>query len=191
MTNGHFSRQVHNIKLVRAAPEVYYANPGVALIGTEAIAFLKDRARELPRLRCRICLHEDTRAPVHEMLIVHHRSCYVRPHMHMSKAESLAVIEGEADLVLLNDAGSVLAVHRMTAPGSGIAHYYRLPSGAWHTLLIRSEWLVFQEVTSGPFDPAAAAFHPMSPDEKNTHQVERYITALRSDADRWLTGPGP
>ena len=85
--------------------------PILRLSGTD-IASLKHQALANTRRRIRICTHPDRSDRLHEMLIVHTRGTYVRPHKHLNKSESVHIIEGEVDVVVLDEAGGVRDVVR-------------------------------------------------------------------------------
>lgn len=166
-------------------PDVWYAAEAGTFVGPGEITFLKERAAASPRLRARICLHENVAAPVHEMVIVHHRSCYVRPHRHPRKPESLTVLEGEAVALFFDDAAAIASARRIAA---GAATICRVPVNAWHGLVIESEWLVFYEVSAGPFVPGSSEFAPWAPAE-NDAAAAAFLAGLRRDAGR-LTSAG-
>lgn len=158
--------------------EVFYSELPIVAAGAEDLAFLKDRARRNPRLRSRLCTHPDPAADVHEMLIVHHRDVYVRPHRHVGRAESFHLIEGEALVVLFAPDG---AIERVIAVGAGGERpfYYRMPAAVTHSFVIESEWLVFHETTSGPFDPSATTFAAWAPDGNEPASAAAYLADLR------------
>jgi cupin fold WbuC family metalloprotein len=151
-------------QVIAESPEVYYAAAAVPFAGADEIAFLKARALENPRRRCRLCLHAAPSATQHEMLIVHHRDAYVRPHRHASKSESLIVVEGEASAFVFADDGTLTQRRRLAPPGGDGAFTYFMPAGLWHGLVIESEWLVFLEAAAGPFDRTATEFPAWAPD---------------------------
>jgi cupin fold WbuC family metalloprotein len=160
----------------KISDEIYYTSTGFTLVGEEEIAFLKARAAETPRRRTRLCTHPDPAHPLHEMLIVHGRDAYVRPHRHHGKPESLHVMEGAATALLFDEAG---AVTRRIALGNGGALYYRVEDAVFHGLLIESDWFVFHETTGGPFDPSRTEWAAWAPDGKTDEEAARYMTALR------------
>jgi len=159
--------------------EVFYATEPVITAGAREIAFLKERAAGNPRLRSRLCTHPDPGASVHEMLIVHHRDVYVRPHHHVDKSESFHVIEGSALVVLFDLDGTMREVIPVGDPKTGRAFYYRMPDAIPHTFLIESEWLVFHETTGGPFEPGKTHFESWSPDDSDRKVVDAYLNDLR------------
>jgi cupin fold WbuC family metalloprotein len=160
------------------SPEVYYSDARVVLAGEDDVAFIKAAAAATPRGRARLCTHRGTADALHEMLIVHHRDVYVRPHAHVGKSESLLVIEGAAVALLFHKNGGIERAVEMAPFRAGRCFYYRMPEGVFHTLLIRSEWLVFHEATIGPFDRAATAFPPWAPDGSDTGAARAYLDGL-------------
>jgi cupin fold WbuC family metalloprotein len=60
----------------------------------------------------------------------------------------------------------------------GFKRYYRIPEQVYHTQLVRSEWLVFHEVTSGPFERSEMLEAPWSPDGANSEAVAAYVADL-------------
>ena len=145
--------------------EVLVADEELVRVSALEVSRLKAAAAMNQRRRMRILAHHDVGDPLHEMLIVHQRDVYVRPHKHIGKSESLHVIEGEADVVFFTEGGSVREVVPIGTATSGRTFYYRLAASWYHTLLVRSEFLVFHEVTNGPFKPEDTLFAPWAPDE--------------------------
>jgi cupin fold WbuC family metalloprotein len=151
--------------LTKLNDEVLVASSPLVQLGRADIEALKRQALTNPRCRIRICAHPDTADRLHEMLIVHTRGAYVRPHKHLQKSESVHIIEGEVNVVFFDDAGAVAEVVRMGDYGSGRKFYYRIGGPRYHTLLITSEFLVFHEVTNGPFRREDTVFAPWGPEE--------------------------
>lgn len=169
--------------------EVVYAGDGVVTVDAATIAALIRDAANNERRRIRLCAHSNVNDAVHEMLIVHERSCYVRPHKHIGKSESFHVIEGDVDVVLFDDYGVVTDAISMGSYGSQKPFFYRIAEPLYHTLLIRSDVLVFHETTAGPFQRDQTAFAPWSPDGRNSDDVDRYLADLNARIQR-LSGGG-
>ena len=165
--------------------EVRYATNTVVLIDAGDVLRLKDAAANNPRRRIRLCAHSGVENPVHEMLIVHARDTYVRPHKHLAKSESFHVVDGDVDIVLFDDEGRVRDVIQMGAYQSGRPFFYRIAEPIFHTLLIRSEQLVFHETTGGPFRRADTVFAPWAPEDGNQAAVTRFLSELESAIGGW------
>jgi cupin fold WbuC family metalloprotein len=160
------------------SPEVLYAEDPVVKVDRQDIEMLVQRASQNPRKRARLCTHKNTNDKLHEMLIVHARDCYVRPHKHLAKSEAFHVISGLVDIVLLDDDGKIIEVVPMGDYASGRKFYYRLADPYYHTLLIRSDWVIFHEITNGPFKREDTIFAPWSPVETDTAGVREFVAGL-------------
>lgn len=167
-------------------PEVYYSDDAIVTADDATIAELKRIAVQNPRLRSRLCTHPDPSSGLHEMLIVHHREAYVRPHKHFGKPESFHLIEGTARVVIFENNGNIKDVLEMGPYGSGKLCYYRMPDEVFHTILITSEWLVFHETTAGPFDPSRTAFPDWAPDGSDAGAAQSYMVRIAALAAEHL-----
>lgn len=176
---------------VRESEEVFYAEPGLTLVDRTTIDFLKRAAAANRRRRSRLCVHRDIEDVVHEMLIVHVRDAYVRPHKHVGKSESLHVIEGSATMVTFTEQGDPSGYEPLGEAASGRRFFYRMPEGVYHTLLIESDWFVFHEATRGPFDKAQTLFAPWSPEESDAAAVRRFTRALCEESGAGLAAAPP
>ena len=132
------------------------------------------------RLRIRLCTHVSPNDKLHEMFIIHAKDCYVRPHKHIGRVESMAIIEGEADLVLFDEDGIIKQVISMGEISSGKKFYYRLSEPVYHTLLIRTDFLVFHEITEGPFSRENSFFPEWAPEEYDTDFIEHIESRINS-----------
>ena len=166
--------------------EVLYTEDHVVQVMSSDIQWLKNKAEGNLRKRSRLCTHRTVADLLHEMLIVHARDTYVRPHKHLGKSESVHVIEGMVDVVLFDEKGIIREVVRMGEYSSGRTFYYRVSDPFYHTLLIRSEVLVFHESTMGPFDRADTIFADWAPEETDRNACTAFIRELSSKVEAFL-----
>jgi len=159
--------------------EVYYSEESFVLIGPEDLNELKKLAASNPRQRARLCVHENPNALMHEMFIVHGRDAYVRPHRHTNRQEGLMVLEGEVDLIIFSDVGNLEKV--VTLNSNCI--FKRLNKPIYHMLRIRSEFLVFYEATSGPFQSTDTQFAPWAPLDSDRKGVESYLEEIETNIE--------
>ncbi|MCP4265447.1 MAG: WbuC family cupin fold metalloprotein [Candidatus Brocadiaceae bacterium] len=158
--------------------EVLYSDDLTVKVDIKDIGFLKEQALHTKRKRIRLCSHVNEEDTVHEMLIIHFKNTYVRPHKHMGKSESFHLIEGDVDVVIFDEAGNIKDVIEMGEYSSGKKFYYRITEPLYHTLVIKSDVLVFHETTRGPFNRSNTVFAPWSPDESNDQETNRFIDQL-------------
>ena len=158
--------------------EVYYTREKIISLDKEDINFLIEVAKKNPRQRVRLCCHSSIDKKVHEMVIVHPRNAYVRPHKHLNKTESMLVLFGELDYLVFDNKGKVVEVTEMSNSESNKTFFRSLRSDIFHTLLIKTEWLVFLEITEGPFARTDTIFAPWSPEDSNTEEVKDFLKDL-------------
>ena len=158
--------------------EVLYVDEDVAKISITDIEALKQKALANDRRRIRLCFHKDVNDPLHEMLIIHTKDTYVRPHKHFNKSESLYVVEGRADVVIFDEQGNVTQVISAGEYSSGRKFYYRMATAHYHTLIIHSDFLVFYETTQGPFLKSDTFFASWSPEEGDIAGCREYMQKL-------------
>jgi cupin fold WbuC family metalloprotein len=163
------------------------ADPLVQLTRVDAERLIAS-AGETARQRIRLCAHKSSDDRLHEMFIVHPRGAYVRPHRHRNKSESMLIVQGTVDFLMLDDDGRLTDVIQMGEYGSGRTFYYRSDTPIYHTLLITSDVLLFLEITNGPFDRADTIFAPWSPDGSNETAVRQYMEALADAAKKFQPG---
>lgn len=146
-------------------PEVYFAKDKFVHIRTSDLDFLKQAAERSPRCRARVCAHKNPEDRLHEMIVVAKNGIYFIPEKHIVKSESYHIIEGSADVVVFDEAGSLVTVVQLGTPLSGLPFYYRMFDHLYHTLIIRSPYLIYHETATGPFSKADTVIAPWAPAE--------------------------
>ena len=160
------------IQYIKESDEVLYAIDEIKWLSSQDINELIKLAKNNNNKRVRICAHQNISNNLHEMFIVHLKDCYVRPHFHLKKSESLYVIQGELDMVLFNEIGEINKVVEMGSFESGKQFYQRIDGPVPHTLIIKSDYLVFHEVTNGPFNKKDTIFPEWSSEMRTRHSDE-------------------
>ena len=159
-------------------PSVFFAEGDLVRVGRPDIELLKKELAASGRLRVRLCAHPSLDAKIHEMFIILKKEGYVRPHKHAVKTESLEILEGRADAVVFDDAGGVAEVIKMGDYASGLQFYYRLDRPRYHTLLLKTDTLVFKETANGPFDRAETSFPDWAPADADSAAGRAYLKDL-------------
>lgn len=177
------------MRLKQHSGEVLLADEKIVRVGQPEIAAVQAAVEQSTRGRSRICAHRDTSDLLHEMFIVLSRATYIRPHRHFGKSESFHIIQGELDVVIFDEQGLVADVVEMGCYGSSRDFFYRLADPLFHTVLVRSETVVFHETTNGPFRREDTQFAPWSPAETEKVDVEDYIHRLGASVEAFLAVP--
>lgn len=172
------------MKFKKFNDEVFYSGDSIVKVSRGDIYQLKQLARQTPRKRSRLCTHKGVESSLHEMLIIHEKDTYIRPHKHLRKSESFHVIKGKGDVVIFSENGAVLDLIEMSDYGQGRVFYYRLSEPLFHTVIVKSEVLVFHETTNGPFRREDMVFAEWSPNDNEEDAVHRFLKNLGSQ----LTG---
>jgi len=176
------------VKFKKFNDEVFYSGDSIVKVRRDDIYQLKQFARQTPRERSRLCAHKDIDSSVHEMLIVHAKDIYIRPHKHLGKSESFHVMEGKADVIIFSENGAVLDLIEMGDYGGGKVFYYRLSEPLFHTIIIRSEVVVFHETTNGPFRREDMIFAEWSPNDNEEDAIHRFLENLGSQLTEFKRG---
>ena len=147
----------------RLGPGVFASSSPVVSVDRSGVEALKTEAASTPLRRARLCAHRVSDDLLHEMVIVLAESTYVRPHCHLAKSESYHVIEGQADLIIFNEAGAITEVIRLGGDALGGVFFCRIPERVFHTLIVRTRFFVVHETTNGPLNRAATFFADWAP----------------------------
>lgn len=159
--------------------QVIFNTQEVAKIDENVVQDLKRKALGAPDKHSRLCLHRSLDDPVHEMIIVHCRGAYIRPHKHQDQAESFCMIEGDMLVVLFDDEGNQVDRFRMAERSAGKCFACRIEKSRWHTMVPLSEVVVFLETTSGPFRPDTHnVLAPWSPEASDRAAVDRFVKTI-------------
>jgi cupin fold WbuC family metalloprotein len=160
----------------KESDEVYYCESPFVLIGPEDLGELKKIAMDTPRKRARLCVHRSPSARLHEMFITLGRDAYVQPHRHTGRKEGLMVLEGSADLITFSDSGEPQQIVRLNSK----CFYSHLDEPLYHMLRIHSDFLVFYEATSGPFQRSDTEFPSWAPSDTETDWIDKFLQKIDS-----------
>ncbi len=159
--------------------EVFQATGGIVQVRPDDVARVVAKGTTNARRRARLCAHPGPDDRLHEMLIVLDRGTYIRPHRHGGKSESFHIIEGELDVIVFHDDGTIREVVRMGPYGSGKVFYYRIMEDCYHSVLIHTPYALFHETTNGPFNREEVEFAAWSPVEGDP-AVPAFVEKIRN-----------
>ena len=169
--------------------EVFFAADEVVTVSRGDLDLVRDAADGSDRHRARVCAHQNPEDALHEMIVVLKRNAYMIPDKHLVKVESYHVIEGVADVILYDADGEITDVVRIGDYASGLPFYFRVRSpNFYHSLIIRSEALVYHETATGPFRKSDTVIPPWAPAETDDAGKTAYMREIERRVDEFLAG---
>lgn len=159
--------------------EAEFNQKSIKSISSDDIHYLKKKALETKRQRYRLCLHSDVNHLTQEMIICLKGKNYFRTHKHpLNYSESYYMIEGCIDIYLFDNNGNFL--EKVNLCSNSGSFYYRLSGSIFHLVIPRTEWTIYHEVATGPFDKKKSIiFADFAPDENDDKSViDNYINQI-------------
>lgn len=157
--------------------EVFVAHNRTVKVTRQDIAYLKRKAKENKGRKCRLLLHQDINDALHEMLIVHAKGQYIRPHKNVHSSKSYYIIEGSLACILFSNEGQVTDHIVMSEVSNNDVVFMRMSESRYHTLLPITDTVVFIETILGPF--RGTTYAPWAPSEGESPKVQAYHENLK------------
>ena len=150
-------------EIIKKNSEVEHISSNISLIDSKWIKKIKKKSLMNKSGKFRTCIHSSEDSKVHEMLIVHCKNTYVRPHKHKYSGESIHILEGKCDLLLFNNNGTISHSFKLGDISSGLPFFFNVKKSQFHTFVIKTKFLIFKETKSGPFKLNNTVYAPWSP----------------------------
>ena len=131
--------------------EVWYSQQLHIQLNQVVLECLKVIARQNERNRVRICTHISPENTLHEMIMVYFKGAHLKPHKQYNKTISYTILEGEVDLVFFDEIGKEIKIIEMGEMSSKKKYFIRTSTSQFRAMRPKSEFLVFHEITNGPF----------------------------------------
>lgn len=145
-------------------------------VDKEYIEYLKSLAQKDKERKCTMCLHNDIREHVHEMINVYPKGAYVRPHSHPLKTETKIILEGKLQVVIFESSGKIMDEFIM---GTDSIFTFRLDKGIIHTNIPLTD-VVFHEITEGPYiGKDDSVFPNWAPEPNDVLKTVSYMEELK------------
>lgn len=120
----------------------------------------------------RFCMHKSTKDSVQEMIIVHKKNRYIRPHKHPNKSVSYHLIMGKMKLYVFDDKGIVINNIIVDSENIDGGSIFRLCKDFYYMPYPITD-IVFHETITGPFDETSSVvWAPWSPNEDSSIKEE-------------------
>ncbi len=125
----------------------YFANDSNQLVSDALLRELKEKS-DIEKRNVRLCLHRSPNDDYHDMILLERVGTYFPPHRHLTKTETIHIIEGTLEVSLYDNMGRVTVQQQLT-PGGIIV--WRVGAGQWHYNRPVSDYVIFHESKCGPF----------------------------------------
>lgn len=113
----------------------------------------------------RLCLHQNEAAKVHQMIVCEQHGKFYPPHKHEGDSECFQLLRGELAVVCYDDFGGVEMVTQLE-----LGHFYKAPLSTFHSVFPLTEFVVYFESKSGPYQPLDVLLPSWCPRDK-TQQI--------------------
>jgi cupin fold WbuC family metalloprotein len=146
------SRLSHKIvtRIKHKQGSVYIPCDDPTIIDSSTLNELRGHAMTAPQGNARILLHRDAATRLHEMLIVHKKGCYVRPHINKGSPKSYIMLEGEMVVAWFKEDGVLTQICHLSGAGFEVNRILRFEDEVFHTLLPLTSTVTFVETILGP-----------------------------------------
>lgn len=94
----------------------------------------------------RICMHDSPLSKFHNMIVLHQKKKFYKPHKHIKKSEIYTIIFGKLKVILFDDDGK--KKFTILLKKNEIFH---IPNNTFHTTIPVSNFVIFSESKLGPF----------------------------------------
>ena len=172
----------------KVSDSLFVANSDIVALGQNDFDLVKSASESTDKKRSRINAHVSDQDLLHEMFLCIQESSYIRPHKHNFKSESYFVIDGKCDVVIFKDCGEIDDVIRLDSSKKYFSVYCRISKCCYHTLVVRSDFLVMHEVTNGPFDKSDTFYASFAPSEDDAESVTLFRIKLINAIDQFVLG---
>ena len=160
-----------------------YNKKNILEVSSSIINDLKNKALKSSSKRYRLCMHHSNNDPTHEMLIVFYKAGFMPPHRHpLGKSESYHVVQGSMTVYFFDNNGKVKKCIDLeeSHDKNDKPFLYRLSSNEWHMPVPTSEWLVYHETFTGPFDKDYdVEFPDWAPKEENDLEIKFFMDSCK------------
>ena len=120
------------------------------LIDDKLLDKISEEAKNSPRLRMNLNLHDSLEAPAQRLINAVEPGTKFQIHRHQNTSASTFVIRGKVDILFWNDNKEIIARYNLD-PKNGV-YGVNIPKNTWHSLEVFEPSVIF-EVKDGPYRP--------------------------------------
>jgi cupin fold WbuC family metalloprotein len=172
----------------RQTDEVFRTKPGVVSVSRADLEYMRSEANRTVNKRICLCVHQSDKDQLHEMFGVYTHKTFFGDKLHFGKDKSLHILEGEADLIIFDEVGNIRDLVQLGDRTKDKNIFVRVPQGVTYSLIVRSEYLIVHEATSGPFNREETLWADWSPLDSELPALKVHQQHLEMRLARFLAG---
>lgn len=141
---------------------------------------LSKEAKESPRRRKNLNLHQRADDPIQRLLNALEPETYIRPHKHQDpdKMELFMLVRGHVAVVLFDEMGVLEKVVHLQE--SSPVKIVEIKPRVWHSVVSLAPGSIYFEIKNGPYDVGSdKMFAPWAPEEFSEN-ANQYLNELKS-----------
>lgn len=143
----------------------------------ELIERLKIVFKKVEPRNVRLCLHENSNANFHDMIILERKSRHYRPHRHNEKGESFHIMEGRLGVFTFDNNGLIIDSCILSDDNIKI---YKVKPNMFHAVLPITDFVIYHETKPGPFMGNMDSIYPdWEPNVNNQDEIDSYLNTLK------------
>lgn len=162
----------------------YFCRNYPVQVDQKTISQLKETFNKSNEISIRLCLHKNPQCLSHEMIVLIRSGEYYRPHKHLSKMDTMLIIEGELAVFTFDNDGGIIDYCRLMP---GLSIIYKTAMNVYHAAYPISNTAIYFESREGPFTEAGdSVFAPWSPQPEDTKGINQYHNRLKMTLDQTI-----
>ena len=165
-------KKINNFKFI-------YNN--IDLIDNKFLLSIKKKIIKKKISKFKICLHKNKNYPVQEMINFSYGFNYNRPHKHLSIVnESYHLIEGGMEIYMLDEKSEVIKKIKLHSDKKhGLPIIFKINKPIFHFVVPSTKWLVYHEVTTGPWKNELVKYAKFAPLGNNDNKGFEFYKVIK------------
>ena len=162
----------------------------INFINNSIIQSIKKNIKYKKIKRYKICLHKNEKEKVQEMLNFSNGFNYYRPHKHLNGvSESYHIIEGQMEIYIINSKCKVKKKIKLSAKSKNNYFIFKISTPEYHFVVPSSEWLIYHEVTTGPWNKKNLKYAEFSPKIDNLKEGYNFYKKMKLQSKnlKWIS----
>jgi cupin fold WbuC family metalloprotein len=147
-------------------------------VSARELADVRHRAETAARGGAKMLLHGNDTENVQHMVQCYRLDSYMAPHRQLNCKKSYQIVEGELSVPFFSNEGNLEEMVEMGDHQSGKVFLLHFPADRWHTVLPRSNLVIYVEVIPGPYRAENTQLAPWAPPNEDVAGGLAFLAGL-------------